>query len=67
MGNWIGPIESELGLHWFFVEKFDKVKQLTFEEAQSQIKQDLMATKVKTKKRAIINDLIAQYRVEYEG
>ena len=64
--EWFGPIESQFGYHWVYLEERQKEKTLPFENVKEKVYQDLQEHNIALEKRSQLNTLVASYNVTYE-
>jgi peptidyl-prolyl cis-trans isomerase C len=64
--EWFGPIKSQHGYHWVYLEETQQERTLPYENVTGKVYQDLQEHRVAIAKRAQLNTLISSYNVTYE-
>ena len=64
--EWFGPIKSQHGYHWVYLEEKQQERTLPYENVTSKVYQDLQEHRVAIAKRAKLDTLVSSYNVTYE-
>lgn len=64
--EWLGPIESQFGLHWVYLEEKQKQQMKPFEEIKEKVYQELQEHTAASEKRSLLDTLVSSYNVSYE-